>query len=231
MSVARGFGLNGKSLYTNVCKPCEVWCNFIVDSANGNGYGTRSLKSNGYVESVFMHTTATPGVVGNYTNPNPIAGYIEVRFKNNFNYYLGGFQGQIDPPTGSTSSLVAGHVYYIDSVGTTTSTANWQTAGLPPGFVPTAGQAFVSLITGSITGNGTVWTAGVPVTTTFTIIGDPNQTLNNSSIATNSGAHLLIAAYAPSGASGASVLTAPADNTVISMQFCFDGSSVTIDGI
>ena len=37
MSVARGFGLNGKSYYTNVCGPRVVHCNYIVDATNGNG--------------------------------------------------------------------------------------------------------------------------------------------------------------------------------------------------
>ena len=58
---ARGFGLNGKSSYQNVAKPMTVYCNFIVDAANGNGLGTRSLKSNGYIDAVFMHTSSTPG--------------------------------------------------------------------------------------------------------------------------------------------------------------------------
>ena len=93
MSYARGFGLNGKSLYTNVAMPKEVWLNFIVDAANGNGLGVRSLKSNGYVEYVFMHTSATPGSQKGHLNPNPPAGYALVCFKNNFNKYLGGFDG------------------------------------------------------------------------------------------------------------------------------------------
>lgn len=58
MSVARGFGLNGKSIYMNVTNPKLVMCNFTVDSTNGNGLGQRSLKSNGYIEHVFMNTSA-----------------------------------------------------------------------------------------------------------------------------------------------------------------------------
>src|SRR5215475_9660838 len=97
MSVSRGFGLNGKSYYTNVCKPEGVWCNFIVDHSNGNGWGVRSVKSNGYVEAVFMNTSVTPGMQNGLTNPNPQAGFAVIRFKNNFNFYLGGFSGQIVP--------------------------------------------------------------------------------------------------------------------------------------
>ena len=79
MSVVRGFGLNGKSIYENVAKPMVVNCNFIVDSTNGNGLGIRSLKSNGYVRNVFMHTSATPGSNDGYLNPNPASGYILVQ--------------------------------------------------------------------------------------------------------------------------------------------------------
>src|ERR1700676_1471169 len=58
MSQPRGFGLNGKSLYENVAKLMVVNCNFVVDSANGNGLGLRQLKSNGYIESIWMNTSA-----------------------------------------------------------------------------------------------------------------------------------------------------------------------------
>ena len=45
-------------------------CSFIVDSANPNGLGIRSLKGSGRVAKVFMHTSATPAA----GNPNPVAG-------------------------------------------------------------------------------------------------------------------------------------------------------------
>ena len=311
MSVARGFGLNGKSLYTNVTMPKEVWCNFIVDSANGNGLGIRSLKSNGYVESVFMHTTQTPGSVNRFTNPNPAAGYALIRFKNNFNYYLGGFSGQIVPTVSNTAtSVTAGSVYVITVLGTATL-AQWQAVGLLPGLTPTVGQSFVAIATQSIGGSAMVGSPGVPIAPVVTVVGDPNQSLNNSNIANNAGAQILVqfsavtvsgtvgaltftgsalgnhthnltlknaavsdgattrvnagtnllgantgsditvaGAGANGGVANASagtpagtintpaftntsvyVATAPADSTVVGMQFCFDGSSVTIDGI
>lgn len=232
MSVVRGFGLNGKSIYTNVCKPMEVWCNFIVDAANGNGLGNRSLKSNGYVESVFMHTSSTPGTVNRFTNPNPAVGYALIRFKNNFNYYLGGFSGQIVPVTSpTTTALTAGNVYVITVVGTTT-TAQWQTVGLLPGLTPTVGQSFVSLVTASISGTGKVGLPGVPTTHVVTVVGDPNASINNSNVATNAGAQVLVQFAAPTNSSTTTlVAAAPADGTVIGMNFAFDGSSVTIDGI
>lgn len=232
MSVARGFGLNGKSIYTNVTKPILVFCNFIVDATNGNGYGIRSLKSNGYIESVFMHTSATPGTLNGYTNPNPPVGYAQIRFKNNFNYYLGGFSGWAAPlASTSTTSTTANSVYAITSLGTATL-AQWQAAGLPQGYTPTVGQAFVATATGTIGGSATVGVPGIPTTQILSVVGDPNQTLNNLKIATNSGASLIVQILAPTNSSTTTlVAAAPANNTVIGMEFCFDGSSVTIDGI
>jgi hypothetical protein len=232
MSVARGFGLNGKSIYVNVAKPIVVNLNFIVDHTNGNGLGIRSLKSNGYVESVFMNTSVTPGVINGVTNPNPIAGYAQITFKNNFNYYLGGFSGQIVPLTStSTTSLTTGHVYVITTLGNTTL-AQWQTAGLPPGYTPAVGQAFVAIATASIGGTGTVGIPGVAVSQVVTVVGDPNQEINNANISQYAGAKVIVQF---SGATSSSVTTlaptAPADGTVVGMTFNFDGSSVTIDGI
>lgn len=232
MSLARGFGLNGKSLFSNVTKPCEVNCNFTVDSANGNGLGIRSLKSNGYIETVFMHTSATPGSINGFLNPNPPSGYAYIIFRNNFNYYLGGFSGQIVPLTStSTTSVTKNSVYTITSLGTTTL-AQWQAVGLPLGFTPTVGQTFIATATQSIGGTGTVGLPGEQVAPTVSVIGDPNQTINNSNIATNAGARILVQFAGPTS-SGTTTLTptAPADNTVVAMQFMFDGSSVTIDGL
>ena len=232
MSVPRGFGMNGKSLYTNVTTPKEVWCNFIVDSSNGNGLGVRSVKSNGYVEAVFMHTSSTPGVVAGITNPNPAAGYAMVIFKNNFNYYLGGFNGQIVPTTSnSTTSTTAGNVYVITGLGTATL-AQWQAAGLPYGLTPTVGQSFVAIATGSIGGSATVGLPGVPTATTVTVIGDPNQSLNNANIASNAGARIIVQFAAATNSSTTTLVAAsPANNSVVAMQFCFDGSSVSVDGL
>jgi hypothetical protein len=233
MSVVRGFGLNGAKLFTNVVTPQEVWCNFIVDSANGNGFGTRSLKSNGYIESVFMYTSATPGTVNGQTNPITVAGGLAlVTFKNNFNYYLGGFSGQIVPVTSpTTTSTTAGHAYVITALGTTTL-AQWQAAGVPPGFTPAVGLAFVAKATGAIGGTGDVGLPGVQTATSLVVVGDPNQTIANANVAGNAGAKILVQFMAATNSSTTTLVSAaPADGTVVGMQFCFDRSSVTIDGL
>lgn len=232
MSTARGFGLNGKSLYTNVVTPKEVWCNFTVASSNTNGWGVTSVKSNGYIEAVFMHTSATPGKQGALTNPNPAAGYAVVRFKNNFNYFLGNVSAQIVPVTSpTTTALTAGNVYVITVLGTTTL-AQWQAVGFPQGFTPAVGATFVASATASISGTGKVGLPGVPLAQTVAVVGDGSSLLNNSNIASNSGAQLVLQFSKPTAAGDTTLVAAsPADGTVVSLQFCFDGSSVTIDGL
>lgn len=233
MSVQRGFGLNGKSFYTNISKPCEVNLNYIVDAANGNGLGMRSLKSNGYVEAVFMHTSSTPGSVNGILNPNPPVGYAYVVFKNNnFNYYLGGYSGQIVPLTSTSTTSTTNHSpYVITSLGTATL-AQWQAAGLPLGLTPTVGQAFIAIATGTIGGSATVGVPGVQVAPIISVIGDPNTSLSNSNLAKNAGARVLLQFSGPTAAGNtALVATNPADGTTVGLNFLFDGSSVTIDGI
>lgn len=232
MSQPRGFGLNGKSTYTNVCKPCDVSCNFIVDAANGNGLGVRSVKSNGYIQSVFMHTSSTPGAVAGITNPNPVVGYALVTFNNNFNYYLGGFSGQVTPVSSPSTTSVTNHsVYVITSLGNTTL-AQWQAVGLPQGFTPAVGQSFIAIATQAIGGTGTVGLPGEQVAPIVSVVGDPVPQLNNLNISQNGGARVLLQFSGPTAAGNTALIpTNPADNTVVGLTFKFDGSSVTIDGI
>lgn len=262
MSVARGFGLNGKSIYSNVTKLMEVNCNFVVDSTNGNGIGIRSLKSNGYIEYVFMHTSTTPGRTNNFLNPNPLAGYALIKMKNNFNYYLGGFSGFVSPASGSAvkidnSALTTGQPYIITTLGNATL-AKWQAIGFLPGFTPAVGSTFVAANNGGAgnTLTSRVMTPAVSGITSVEVVGDPNQMISNSSISTNAGAFIVVqflSTLVPvaTGTAGDAVTnnagvlnstggqdlattttpTAPVDGSVVGMNFRFDGSTVTIDGL
>jgi hypothetical protein len=231
MSNVRGFGLNGKSYYTNVAKPQDVVLNFIVDSTNGNGWGVRSVKSNGYVSAVFMKTSATPGLSNGLTNPNPQAGFALVRFRNNFNVYLGGFSGQVVGVTSpATAATVTGNVYVITVLGTTTA-AQWTAAGLPAGFTAAVGVTFVATATGAIGGTGKVGIPGVGNTLAVNAVGNANLTLANSNVSV-AGAQVVVQ-FSGATAAGDTTLvaTAPADGTTVGMTFKFDASSVTIDGL
>lgn len=199
MSVARGFGLNGKSIYMNVAKPQIVECNFVIDSANGNGLGIRSLKSNGYIENVFMHTSTTPGSNNGFLNPNPLAGFAVIQFKNNFNYYLGGFTGFVSPVTGSIkidngATLTLGQAYVISTLGNATA-AQWLAIGVPPGITPAVGTSFIAIATGGGSGNTSTSRVSTPTASGIAgveVVGDPNASIANSNIASNAGARLLV---------------------------------------
>lgn len=222
MSTPRGFGLNGKSLYTNVAKPQDVSLQFTVTPTNG--LGITSLKSNGYVRNVFMHTSTTPTANDGYTNPNPAAGYALVQFKNNFNYYLGGFAQMRTPTATSTaidnSALTIGLAYVITIVGDA-SLATWQAIGVPPGVTPAVGVSFVALTVGA--GSNTS-TSRVQVPTTsgvfgVEVVGNPSVSLSSSNIASNGGAWVLLqfmgatftaGAYTPAGTNSVPTFTGSA---------------------
>lgn len=296
MSQPRGFGINGKSYYTNVASPHDINVQFTVTPSNG--LGVTSVKSNGYVRNVFMHTSTTPTANDGYTNPNPANGFALVQFNNNFNYYLNGFAQFVSPSTGSikidNTALTAGQAYIITTLGDA-STATWQGVGLPVGITPAVGVSFIATGTG---GSGNVSTSRVSTPTTSTIaavevVGTPNTMLSSANIASNGGAWMLVqfmkyaftgtalgththdlllknaavadgattrvnaganllgantggdltitgsganggvvaaSAGTPAGTMGL-VVGAPATGTVVSMKFCYDASSMTIDGL
>lgn len=118
-------GNNGGRFYSFLNRPNLIDCNFVVDSANGNGLGIRSLKGAG-VQNVFMHTSAGPGRGANgILNPNPAPGYALVQLMNNYNRYCGGYGGFVAPPSGSLAingaALTVGNPYVIISVGHATA--------------------------------------------------------------------------------------------------------------
>jgi len=225
MSVQRGNGQNGGHFYSNITQPVKIDLNFVVDSANGNGLGIRSLKSNGYVHNVFMHTSASPGTNNGQTNPNPASGFALIQLKSNYRYYLGGTSGFVSPVSGSPLTSVTQHnAYIIVSLGTA-SLAQWQAKGLPPGLTPAVGQSFIATATGTIGGSAAVETPSVSGITSVEVVGDPNQSISNSNIAANGGAYLLVQ-FLSAGSP-----TAPADGSVCGMSIYMDISSVTIDGL
>jgi hypothetical protein len=188
-------------------------CSFVVDHANGNGFGVRSLKPSGLIATVFMNSTAP-----NSTNPNPVAGVIIVNMQDNYARYLGGFAGMGAPLSGSaiSSGLSIGSPYVIVSLGAST-VAQWVAAGVPSSITPAVGVSFIASAT-SVAGGGTVMapaTAGSGIDH-IEVIGDPNAMDSNSA---SNGMQIILACFKNG------VLTAPADNTVISMFFEMNDSS------
>lgn len=225
MSLARG-SQNAGHYYSNIVMPQEIAVSFVVNPADSGGVGITSLKSNGWAERVFMHTSATPGVVGGVTNPNPASGYAFIQLKQNFNVFLGMDYVILSPTTGAAlTSVVTNTTYVINALGTTT-TAQWNAVGLPKGFTPAVGQSFVATATQAIGGTGSVKVQTVSGIMSIELIGDPNASISNTNIATFQGAYLMAQFLNTSG-----VATAPTASTVIDLRLYFDRSSVTIDGL
>ena len=238
----------------------NLWCNFVVDSTNGNGLGIRSLKSSGptanpEIANVYMYTSSTPAT----GNPNPVSGLILVKFAAAYAGYMFGSFGVGAPTSGSniniTSGLSVGTAYTIVSVGTSTA-ANWQALGLPTTTTPNVGVTFICTSATAGTGTGIVQvvaTNGSGVTHAE-LVGDPNQTCNASS----GGGYLVTAcfgqgaltmnSYTPAGTNNSAsppiftgtpatltgsisggILTAPANNTVIGLNFTMIHNRCCID--
>jgi len=209
---------NKGNLYAYHAKPVLLDCSFIVDSANGNGLGLRSLKSSKMIKNVYMHTSATPAA----GSPNPAAGSIVVQFADNYNRYLGGFSGVVSPLTSTQTTTTNHSPYVIASLGTATL-AQWQAKGLPVGVTPAVGAAFIATATGTIGGSATV---APPLSTGsgidhIEVLGDANQTLAPSpQSSAGIGGFILMQSFL------SNTVTAPADGTVIQLTFYFDDSTV-----
>lgn len=225
-SVSRGNGQNGGHYYSNITQPVKIDLSFTVTPTNG--LGVTSVKSNGYVRNVFMDTSTTPASNNGYLNPDPAAGYCLIQLNNNYNHFLGMSYVFRSPASGSSlTSTTAGLAYQIVTLGTTTS-AQWLAAGVPPGVTPAVGVSFIAIATGAIGGTGTVNVpaAAGSVVAQAEVIGNPDLSISNSSIAANGGAWLLVRFMDYAGA-----IVAPATGSVCSMSLHLDASSVTIDGL
>lgn len=206
--------------YTKHNYPVLLDCNFVVDSANGNGLGIRSLKGRG-ISNVYMHTSATPAA----TNPNPASGEIVVQLSDSYSSYLGGFTGFNSPTATSSTSTVANVINVIAILGTATL-AQWQAVGLPVGITPSVGAAFVATSSSVIGGSAQTIlraAAGAGIDH-IEVVGDPNMTLKNSiiqnaAIQQASGGYLYLACFKNT------VLTAPTDNSVLGLTFYLSNNS------
>lgn len=126
--MSHALGNNFGKFYSFQSKPVLLDLNFIVDSANGNGLGVRSVKGQG-VENVFMHTSSTPAKGPNgYLNPNPAVGFALVQLAYNYHRIYGGAYNINSPLAGgnlaiNASALTIGNPYVIVSVGAGTAGA------------------------------------------------------------------------------------------------------------
>lgn len=229
MSVARSFP-NAGHFYSNIVKPIKEDLSFTVIPTNG--LGVTSVKSNGHVRNVFMHTSTTPTSNNGALNPNPASGYALIQFNNNFNKCLGAFVSVISPLAGSDlTAVTAGLAYVITALGTATA-AQWLAAGVPAGVTPAVGVSFIAIASVTIGGSAMVKVPGVSGIVSAEIVGDPNLSINNAQIDPNGGAYLLVQFLGATNSSTTTLIpTAPAATSVVEMSVFFDGSSVTVDGL
>lgn len=227
MSVRRGNGQNGGHFYSNITQPVKIDCQFVVNSTDSGGFGITSLKSNGYVNAVYMNTSATPAT----GSANPAAGDIVIQLKNNYNKFLGSFVSFISPVTGSNLTSTTNHVKYVITALGTATTAQWVAAGVPSGIVPAVGVSFVAKATGTIGGSATVKAVGVSGVLSLELAGSPDLNVTTS-IGTFSGEYLVGQFLGATSSSVTTLIpTAPAAGTVVNISMFFDASSVTIDGL
>lgn len=212
-------------LYQFEIMPVLLNCNFVVDSANGNGLGLRSLKGSG-ISRVFMHTSATPAP----GNPNPTAGYILIQFQDQYSRYLSGFSGQVVPITGSSTSSTASVPNIIIVLGTATL-AQWQAVGLPKGVVPALGVAFIATSSAVIGGGASVALSSQSGIDHIEVVGDPNTTiispiplLDKAPAGPQVGGEVILKCLLNA------TLTAPADGSVVSLSFLLSNSSIQLSG-
>lgn len=216
-------------LYGFEAMPVLLNCNFIVDAANGNGLGLRSLKGEG-ISAVYMHTSSTPAA----GSPNPAAGIIMVQLQDSYFRSLGGFNSIVAPLSGSSvTSSVANVANTITVLGTATL-AQWQAVGLPAGITPAVGVSFIATSSALIGGSGAIQitvAAGSGITN-IESVGNPSVSVAVTSklqpplppVGPQSGGLLLLRCMKNA------VLTAPTDGTVISLSFLLSNSSVTVAG-
>lgn len=224
----------GSSATINVTSGSLFLGNIIASASitvgSGTARGSLIALSGAVTISAAAALTAqspTPSFIAG-ANPNPAPGFVMIRLTNSFNHYLGqltSFESPVDSTT-ATTATVAGQAYVISALGTATL-AQWQARGLTPGFTPAVGQSFIASSSGTIGGSAEVskaLNAGSGVTS-MEVVGNPDLSIANSSIAANGGA-IVIGQFMSSAG-----VTPPADGSVVNMTLHFDGSSVTIDGL
>lgn len=215
-------------MYSKHAMPVLLDCNWVVDAANANGVS--SLKGPG-IQAVYMHSSS-PGAL----NPNPANGYVVIQLQDNYYKDYLGMMGQVTALSGSSilvasAGVVAATTYVITIVGTTT-TAGWQSLGLPVGITPAVGVAFVASATTTAAGTGAVQVPHVNGTGIQSMeqVGSPGLTLGPSGL--GRGYPYIIARFmGPTNSSTTTpIAVAPRDASLVSMKLYLSNSSVVTQG-
>ena len=194
-------------------------CEFTVAASDAAGFGITGLNEGGRIADVYMHTSTTPAT----GSPNPNPGLIVVDLQDNYNSFLAELSSISSTVSGSAiafhaasgGAVTAGEVVIISALGTTATAAQWVAAGLPAKTTPAVGVAFIATaaLAAGINADATVKLIEPSGIDHIELVG----TVANSNGA--GGARLILACYVNS------VLTAPADGSVISLMFYCNDSA------
>lgn len=159
-------------------------------------------------------------------------GVIVVQLQDNYFQAFSGNRSIVSPVSGTnvavnSTSLTVHAPYIITSLGTSTA-ADWLALGVPAGVVPAVGVSFVALASGSGSGSGQVQApsaAGSGIVSIETV-GDSNLAIGPDPRQNQGfGAQFILQCRNFAGAKAA-----PADGTVISLQFLLGDSSAQVQG-
>lgn len=211
---------SGGKLYSMHTSPVLIDCNFIVDNTSTNGIS--SLKGP-TVSAVYMNTSASASAT------NPAAGTILVQLMDNYNRSLiSGVNARASALSGSPlTSTTIGIAVVITSLGTATA-AQWHARGVPAGVTPAIGVAFVASSTGTIGGSAAVQIAAATGSNVaaIEILGDPSQSIAPDPTASQGyGAYFILQCRDYAGA-----IVAPANGSMIQLEFLLSNSSVQVQG-
>lgn len=227
--MANTFFYNAGHFYCKHNVPVLLDCQFTV--AAGNGAGITGLKGPG-IQAVYMHTSTTP-VAG---NPNPASGICIVQLQDSYYSDFLGFMGQVTTTSGSSilvasAGTVASTTYVITILGTTT-TAGWQSLGLPVGITPAVGVAFVATATTTATGTGAVQVPHANGTGIQSVeqVGAPGLTLSSTGLQAGY-PYVIFRFMGPTNSSTTTpIAVAPRDGSIVSLKLYLGNSSVLVAG-
>jgi hypothetical protein len=159
------------------------------------------------------------------------AGIYQVNFVDAYNKFLGMDWNIWSPNSGSSilvasAGTVSGTTYVITIVGTTT-TAGWQSLGLPVGITPAVGVAFKSTATTTAAGTGAVQVqlaAGSGIVA-VEMIGNPGTTLYPTGLGAASPYVILTTLAATNSSTTTFVAADPTSGCTLSLEFYFSDSS------
>lgn len=149
-------------------------------------------------------------------------GLYQVKLQDNYNA-INGFKwcafGGVTGSSVAGGAFVTGTLYQILTLGTTT-TAQWQAAGLDSDFTPAVGQVFVALGAGA--GSGTVKAIGHSGIFSVEMAQSQSGQLANNNSYSGKGSAFIIQTYNASAA-----LANPASGSQLQLDLWFRDSSVT----